>query len=107
MSKNHYQMSGVATAQLEIDYLRDQLNQAHKQLKDVNHAKEILKKDGYFVDNLWRIEDVQAWALDCDEETAQKVLNIALTNDATMEQVWFAIDDACESLNIKPNEDRR
>jgi hypothetical protein len=104
MSKNNYQMSGVSTAQLEIDYLRDQLNQARKQLKDVNHAKEILKKEGYFIDNLWHVEDVQGWALDCDEETAQKVLSMALTNEATMEQVWFAIDDACEELEIKPKE---
>jgi hypothetical protein len=104
MSKNHYQMTAVGTAQLEIDYLRDQLNQARKQLKDVNHAKEVLKKDGYFVENLWHVEDVQGWALECDEETAQKVLKMALTNDATMEQVWFAIDDACEELGIEPKE---
>lgn len=105
MSKNYYQISAVNAAQMEIDYLREQLNLARKQLKDVNYAKEILKKGGYFVDNLWHVEDVQSWAYECDEETAQKILNMALTDDYTMEQIWYSIDSACETLAIKTKRD--
>lgn len=107
MSKNHYQMSGVATAQLEIDYLRDQLNQSREKLKDVLEARALLRRKGYFVENLWTTDDVTE-NYNCTQEQAQQVLEMALTNEATMEQVWLAIDDACDSLTIKPkeNEDR-
>ena len=50
-----------------------------------------LKSRGKFVDNLWTTEDVFAF-FDCTEDEAQEVLYDALTNEATMEQVWFAID---------------
>ena len=53
-------------------------------------AKEVLKNAGYFVDNLWHVNDVQA-NYDCTEEEAQEVLDGAFNNDATMEQIWFAI----------------
>jgi hypothetical protein len=93
-------MSGVSTAQLEIDYLRDQLNQAKKQLKDVLTARETLESRGYFMENLWHIDDVMR-NYNCTQEQAQKVLEMALTNEATMEQIWYAIDDACDTLEIK------
>ena len=53
--------------------------------------KNELKKRGYFVDNLWTTEDVQS-KFNCTEDEAQEVLYEALTNEATMEQIWFAID---------------
>lgn len=50
-----------------------------------------LKSRGKFVDNLWTTEDVFAF-FNCTEDEAQEVLYEALTNEATMEQIWFAID---------------
>lgn len=50
-----------------------------------------LKSRGKFVDNLWTTEDVKS-KFNCTEDEAQEVLYDALTNEATMEQVWFAID---------------
>lgn len=100
MSKNHYQMSERATAQLEIDYLRDQLNQAKAKLKDVAEARALLRSKGYFVDNLWATEDVTE-NYNCTQEQAQQVLEMALTNEATIEQIWYAIDDACDTLEIR------
>jgi hypothetical protein len=59
-------------------------------------AKEVLRNAGYFVDNLWHVDDIKL-RYDCDDdEQAQDVLNTALTNDATMEQIWFAIDMAAQ-----------
>lgn len=93
-------MSAVASANLEIDYLRGQLNEAIKRLKDPKVARELLRSKGYFTDNLWTTDDVTE-NYDCTQEEAQQVLEMALTNDATMEQIWMAIDDACDHLEIK------
>ena len=69
----------------------------------IANAKLVLKQAGYFVDNLWHIDDVKLRYNCEDDEQAQDVLNSALTNDATMEQIWFAIDMVAqdEELNLK------
>ena len=43
------------------------------------YARKVLRAYGYFVDNLWNIEDVQG-RYECDEDKAQYVLERALTN---------------------------
>ena len=96
-------MSAVASANLEIEILRDQLREAKIKLKDVLEARALLKKNGYFTENLWTTDDVTQ-NYDCTQEQAQQVLEMALTNDATMEQIFLAIDDACETLEIKQNQ---
>jgi len=59
-------------------------------IEEIEQAKQLLKANGYFTGNLWRIEDVQL-RYPCDEETAQDILDGALTNEATVEQVFLAI----------------
>jgi hypothetical protein len=59
--------------------------------KKIEDAKALLKENGYQVDNLWTVNDVKS-KFKCTDEQAQSVLTSALTNDATMEQIWFAID---------------
>lgn len=59
--------------------------------KKIEEAKALLKENGYQVDNLWTVEDVKS-KFKCTDEQAHNVLYSALTNDATMEQIWFAID---------------
>jgi hypothetical protein len=69
----------------------------------VEKAKEILREAGYFVDNLWHVDDIKL-RYDCNNDNqAQDILNDALTNDATMEQIWFAIDIVAqdEGLTLK------
>jgi hypothetical protein len=73
-------------------------------LTEIEQAKAILKQHGYFVDNLWSTQDVTD-RYECTEEDAQEVLNRALTNEWVMEQIWFSIDDACDSLEIELKED--
>ena len=104
MSKNHYEMSAVASANLEIDYLRGQLNEAKKKLKDIAEARLFLKSKGYFMENLWTTDDVTQ-NYDCTQEQAHQVLEMALTNQATIEQIFLAIDDACDNLEIKQLKD--
>jgi hypothetical protein len=105
MSKNHYEMSAVASANLEIDYLRGQLNEAKKKLKDIVEARLFLRSKGYFVENLWTTDDVTE-NYNCTKEQAQQVLEMALTNEATMQQIWLSIDDACDTLEIHKNQNQ-
>ena len=58
----------------------------------IEQAKELLKANGYFVDNLWYVEDVKT-KFKCTDEQAQVILDRALTNEATMEQIWFSINE--------------
>jgi hypothetical protein len=67
---------------------------------EIEQAKAILKQHGYFVDNLWSTQDVTD-RYECTEEQAYDVLDKALTNEWVMEQIWFSIDDTCDSLEIE------
>lgn len=102
MSKNHYLMTERATAQVEVDYLRDELAKAKEKLKDETVARKLLESKGYFVKNLWNTDDVTE-KYNCKKEQAQEVLEMALSNDTTKQQIWFNIDFACDLLGIKKN----
>lgn len=67
---------------------------------EIAQAKELLRSEGYFVGNLWQTCDVTL-NYDCTEEEAQGVLNSALTNEATYQQIWEAISYKAESMNLK------
>lgn len=69
--------------------------------KQIEKAKALLKENGYQVDNLWCIDDVKG-KFNCTDEEAQNVLYRALTNDATMEQIWLAIDITGEAEGLEP-----
>ena len=59
---------------------------------EIEKAKELLKSHGYYVDILWCVEDVRG-KFNCTDEQAQEVLDKALNNEATMEQIWFSINE--------------
>lgn len=59
--------------------------------KSVEEAKAYLTEQGFYTGNLWCVDDVQA-NYDCTQEEAQDVLDGALQNEATMEQIWYAIN---------------
>jgi hypothetical protein len=59
--------------------------------KTVEEAKAYLTEHGFNTDNLWCVNDVQN-NYDCTEDEAQDILDEALGNDATMQQIWNAID---------------
>lgn len=50
-----------------------------------------LSRRGYFTDNLWCVDDVKHKFIVTNEE-AQDVLNKSLTNEATMQQIWYSIE---------------
>lgn len=72
--------------------------------KDIKAAKEVLEEAGFFVDNLWHVTDVKH-LFECTDDEAQEILREALTNDVTMEQVWFAIREFAELEGLKEKED--
>lgn len=104
MQKNYYEMSQSATAQIEIDYLREEVAKLKEKLNDVANAREFLKSKGYFTNNLWCVDDVTQ-NYDCSNDKAYDILDRAMNNSATMEQIFLAIDDVCSELNIKQLQD--
>jgi hypothetical protein len=104
MQKNQYEMNQRATAQIEIDYLRDEVKRLKEKSSSVATARELLRSKGYFVENLWCIDDVME-NYECSKDVAYDVLHRAMKNEATMGQIWYAIDDACETLEIKKLKD--
>ena len=64
-------------------------------------AKEVLRNAGYFVDNLWSIDDVINIDDSLSKEQAMQVLSMSLTNDTTMEQIWYSIQVSTEILTDK------
>jgi hypothetical protein len=100
MQKNHYEMSAVATAQIEIDFLRDEVKRLNEKLKNVAVARAFLRSEGFFTENLWSVHDVLE-THDCSRGKAYEVLEKVMSNEATMQQIWLAIDDACDHLEIK------
>lgn len=59
----------------------------------IKQAKQVLEDNGYFVDNLWHIDDVKSKSDNISDEDAMNVLEEALTNHWIMEQINVTIDD--------------
>lgn len=74
-------------------------------LQAVENAKAVLRENGYFVDNLWHVDDIKLRYQCEDNEVAQDILYKAVTNDATMEQVWFAINMVAQDEGLTLIED--
>jgi hypothetical protein len=68
--------------------------------KDIDKARQTLKQAGYYVGNLWSIQDVME-QYECTEDEAQEVLDRSLTNEATIEQIQFSIREFAEVLKLK------
>jgi hypothetical protein len=62
-------------------------------------AKEVLRNAGYYVDNLWSIQDVDNDSLTDNEK--QSALNMALTNEHVMGEIQYGIRVAIEVITDK------
>ena len=78
--------------------------------KQIEEAKQTLTNAGYFTDNLWHVSDVkenfkqtkQTFFDEVSDDTAQMILEYALTNPSTMEHIWEAIRIAVdENLTMR------
>lgn len=72
--------------------------------KTIEEAKAFLTENGIYTGNLWCVEDVQN-NYDCDDDEALEILDGALQNEATMEQIWFAIHYHAEEEGLIRRED--
>ena len=66
------------------------------------NAKNVLREQGYFVDNLWHVSDVQE-NFKCDDETAQNILYWALTSDNVIEYINDMINLVATNENLETN----
>lgn len=60
--------------------------------EEIQRAKKTLERHGYFTENLWHIDDVKAYR-NCDDGTAQEVLNSALTSEWVMTRINEQIEE--------------
>ena len=68
-------------------------------LMAIANAKLVLKQAGYYVDNLWSIQDVEDYSL--TDEQKMKALDMAMTNEYTTEQIFYAIGVSVEIITEK------
>ena len=67
----------------------------------IHDAEVILERNGYYTANLWSIDDVKE-IFDCNDKLAMEILNDAMTNEGTTEQIWSAIKNVGEDIhNLK------
>lgn len=66
----------------------------------IKEAKVFLEEQGYYTHNLWHIHDVMD-RYKCSEQEALLVLDRALSNEWTMEQIWFGIREEAIDLGLK------
>jgi hypothetical protein len=64
-------------------------------------AKQVLREAGYYVDNLWSIDDVRDDDNELTDEQKMQALDMAFDNEATMEQIFYAIDVSVEIITNK------
>lgn len=69
----------------------------------IEQAKQVLRDNGYFVDNLWNVTDVQV-VFECTDDEAQEVLYNSMTNDYINEQIQLSIDEFGSMDNLKRND---
>jgi len=91
---------------MEVSQMIDEIVEevSTQDLKEVSteDLRSELELRGYQTNNLWHNTDVML-RYDCESEVAQEVLIKALNNEATIEQVYLAIDIVAEEVfNLKP-----
>jgi len=65
----------------------------------VEQAKQVLRDNGYNVDNIWHIDDVLQ-TYDCTTEEAQSVLDAALSSDYIVNEIFSWIDRYAENYGL-------
>lgn len=67
-------------------------------------ALEVLKNNGYYVENLWTIHDVLA-SWDCTREEAYEVLGYAVDSPYVIENIWLNVSIKASKMGLKPKDD--
>ncbi len=70
-------------------------------MNEIEKAKQVLREAGFYVDNLWSIQDVRDDDNELTDEQKMQALDMAFDNEATMEQIFYAIDVSVEIITEK------
>jgi hypothetical protein len=69
---------------------------------NVEEAKDVLRKAGYYVDNLWSIHDVDPEGNDITDEEKYKILDTVIDNDWLKSEINHAIQNEVDYFcNLK------
>ena len=82
------------------DTAKQEVLEYAKEHLSTDDAKKILERHGYFVANLWHIDDVTI-NYKCDEDTAQDILYKSLKGGHVFKAVWDSIDYFAEDLALE------
>jgi hypothetical protein len=69
--------------------------------REINKAKEVLRKAGYHVDSLWHVQDITN-RYECDADKAYEILTEVL--DVSVEMVFSSIHDQAMFNELKEKE---
>ena len=75
-----------------------------KEIKQVEEARELLKSKGYYMDNLWTIDDVKN-QYECTDIEAMGILDKVLQSEWLVSNIFEMISDYAEKNNLKPKEE--
>ena len=78
----------------KVYHLSTALNQLET---SVNQAKAILKDAGYYVDNLWHVDDVKSLK-SMNDDDAYAILDTILSGDYIIEDIANSINQATQTL---------
>jgi len=70
-------------------------------MNEIEKAKQVLREAGYYVDNLWSIQDVRDDDNELTDEQKMHALDMAFINEYTIEQIFYAIDVSVEIITEK------
>jgi hypothetical protein len=70
-------------------------------MNEINKAKQVLREAGYYVDNLWSIDDVRDDDNELTDEQKMQALDMAFDNEYTTEQIFYAIGVSVEIITEK------
>lgn len=73
------------------------------ELDEIEEAKQVLAKNGYFVAIMFTVDDVQN-NYDCTDEEAFKVLEKVFTNEWISGEINDSISIIANSMNLKHKE---
>lgn len=72
-------------------------------MNKIEEARKTLRDAGFYVDNLWHIDDVKQ-TYNCSDKEAMGILDAAIDNEGTTDQIWYAIHHFAEEDGLKRTE---
>ena len=64
-------------------------------------AREVLRNAGYYVENLWSINDVYTEGIDISDDDKYDILDKVLQGEWIMENIHISIADEVDDFRIK------